>query len=93
MVSENTSEVEGFSRKRSMRPSSLVITTPNSTGLDTRVSTIDASDFFSLWKAIASVRSMSVRLSPEMTTKVSSSMSSMAFTQPAVPKGIFSSTA
>ena len=42
IVSENTSPHVGFSRKRSIVPSSRVMTMPNSTGFSTRFSAIDA---------------------------------------------------
>ena len=47
--SENTSPQDGFSRKRLMVPSGLVITTPYSSGFDTEVRTIVADAPFSLW--------------------------------------------
>ena len=42
MVSENTSPHVGFSRNRSIVPSSRVMTMPNSTGFSTRFNAIDA---------------------------------------------------
>ena len=87
MVSENTSPQVGFSRKRSMVPSGWVITMPNSSGLSTCLSAIDADAPASRWAFTNVVRSMSVRTSPEITRKVSSSSSAAFRTEPAVPRG------
>ena len=72
IVSENTSPQLGFSRKRSMRPSSAVITTPNSSGSGTRFSASVAIAPLLRWNSISDVRSMSVRASPLTTRNVSS---------------------
>ena len=72
-VSENTWPQPGFSRKRSIRPSSSTMTTPNSSGLSTLFSAIVTKASRSLWKSTILVRSKSVRASPLMTRKVSSS--------------------
>ena len=71
-----------------MRPSSPVITMPNSRGFDTRFSVTVTAAPFSLWNRTASCRSMSVTASPEITRNVSPSSSASAFfTLPAVPNG------
>jgi hypothetical protein len=72
-VSENTCPHEGFSRKRSIRPSSSVTTIPNSSGLSTDFSPIVTAEPFSRWKWTSAVRSTSQSASPEMTRNVSSS--------------------
>ncbi len=90
IVSVKTWAQDGFSRKRSIRPSSSVTTIPNSSGLSTLLSAIVTSDSFSLWNATSSVRSMSQSASPEMTRNVSSSASSASLTEPAVPAGVSS---
>ena len=72
MVSENTSPQLGFSRKRSILPSSPVITTPNSSGFCTRFSATVATAPLLRWKSIRAERSMSVSASPETTRKASS---------------------
>ena len=51
MVSLKTWPHVGFSRKRSIEPSSRVITMPNSSGLSTGVSPIVAIASRSSWKA------------------------------------------
>ena len=71
-VSLNTWPQVGFSRKRSMRPSSLMTTTPNSSGFSTRLRAMVAMAPRCLWKATMSLRSKSARASPLMTMKVSS---------------------
>ena len=87
-VSLNTWPQVGFSRKRSMRPSSSITTTPNSSGFSTRLSTMVTRAPRRLWKRTASWRSMSVSASPLMTIQVSSrSSSSASLTLPAVPAG------
>ncbi len=70
-VSEKTSPGLGFSRKRWMQPSSLVITTPYSRGLATRVSTRVAAAPRRRWNSTAGRRSKSVSASPQMMRKVS----------------------
>src|ERR1700744_3617865 len=50
IVSEKTWPHDGFSRKRSTRPSSSVTTIPNSSGLSTDFSPIVTAAPFSLWK-------------------------------------------
>ena len=87
MVSLKTWPQPGFSRKRSMVPSSRVITMPNSSGFSTAHSAIVASASFFSWKEITDVRSMSVRTSPEITRKRSVSCSRALRTEPAVPSG------
>ena len=47
IVSENTWPQDGFSRNRSIRPSSSVTTIPNSSGLSTDLSPIVTAAFFS----------------------------------------------
>jgi hypothetical protein len=90
MVSENTWPQLGFSRKRSMAPSSLVMTMPNSRGLSTGIRPMVAMAFFSSWVATMADRSMSVSTSPEMTRKRSFSTSMALRTLPAVPSGVSS---
>ena len=92
MVSLNTWPHVGFSRKRSMEPSSRVMTMPNSSGLSTGVSPIVAMASRSTWKSMICARSMSVMTSPEMTMKRSSRWSAALRTDPAVPSGVGSST-
>ncbi len=87
IVSENTWPQDGFSRKRSIRPSSSVTTIPNSSGLSTDLSPIVAAAPFSRWNAISAPRSTSQSASPEMTRNVSSSASRARPTEPAVPSG------
>ena len=87
IVSVKTWPQDGFSRKRSMRPSSSVTTIPNSSGFGTLLRPIVTSASFSRWKRIRSPRSMSQSASPEMTRNVSPSASSASFTEPAVPAG------
>ena len=88
MVSLNTWPQVGFSRKRSIDPSSLVMTIPNSRGLSTAFRARVARPPRSSWKSTTWVRSMSVRTSPEMTRKRSSSSSRALRTDPAVPSGV-----
>ena len=87
IVSEKTWLQEGFSRKRSMRPSSSVTTIPNSSGFSTDLSPIVTAAPFCLCVSISSVRSTSQSASPEMTRNVSSSRSLASRTEPAVPSG------
>ncbi len=87
IVSEKTWPHDGFSRKRSILPSSSVTTIPNSSGLSTDLSPIVTEAPFSLWKATSAPRSTSQRASPEMTRNVSSSASLASPTDPAVPSG------
>ena len=49
IVSEKTWPQDGFSRKRSMRPSSSVTTMPNSSGFSTDLRPIVTAAFFSRW--------------------------------------------
>jgi hypothetical protein len=87
-VSEKTWPQVGFSRKRCTRPSSSTMVMPNSSGSGTRVRQTVTIAPLSRWKLTRSVRSKSVRASPEITRKVSSRNSSSAFlTLPAVPSG------
>ena len=90
IVSLNTWPHVGFSRNRSMRPSSAVMTIPNSTGSSTRFSAIVPSAPDALCAATSSERSMSVSTSPAMTRNVSSSSSAALRTEPAVPSGVSS---
>jgi hypothetical protein len=87
IVSEKTWLHEGFSRKRSTRPSLSVTTIPNSSGFSTDLSAIVTADSLALWKSTSFVRSKSQRASPEMTRNVSSSRSLASRTEPAVPSG------
>ncbi len=88
MVSLKTCPQVGFSRNRSIEPSSLVITIPNSSGLSTAFRAKVASAPRRSWKSTTWVRSMSVRTSPEMTRNRSSSSSRAFRTEPAVPRGV-----
>src|SRR5581483_2504600 len=90
IVSEKTWPHDGFSRKRSTRPSSSVTTIPNSSGFSTDLSPIVTAAPFSLWNATILPRSMSQSASPEMTRKVSSRRSDARRTEPAVPSGLSS---
>ena len=85
IVSEKTSPHVGFSRNRTIRPSSSVITMPYCRGLGTRVRTMVTAAPRSLWKSIAFDRSKSVMMSALITRKVPESRSSAFFTAPAVP--------
>ena len=87
MVSLNTCPQPGFSRNRSMLPSSRVMTMPNSSGLSTAHSAMVASASFFSWNETTDVRSMSVRTSPEITRNRSVSCSRALRTEPAVPSG------
>ena len=51
IVSEKTWLQEGFSRKRSIRPSSSVTTIPNSSGFSTDLRPIVTAEAFSRWNA------------------------------------------
>ena len=90
MVSLNTWPHDGFSRNRSMEPSSRVMTMPNSSGFSTRTRPIVARACFSSCSFTMAVRSMSVSTSPEITRKRSSSSSMALRTEPAVPSGVSS---
>ena len=90
IVSEKTWPHVGFSRKRSIEPSSFEMTMPYSSGFSTRTSPIVARASRSLCSATSAVRSMSVSTSPEMTRNVSSSSSIALRTEPAVPSGVSS---
>ena len=87
IVSEKTWPQDGFSRKRSIRPSSSVTTIPNSSGFSTDFSPIVTAAPRSWWKSTSAARSMSQRASPEMTRTVSSSLPEASRTEPAVPSG------
>ncbi len=87
IVSEKTWPQDGFSRKRSIRPSSSVTTMPNSSGFSTDLSPIVTAAFFSRWHSTSFPRSTSQRASPEMTMNGSSSWSAARRTDPAVPSG------
>ncbi len=87
MVSLNTWPQVGFSRNRSMEPSSRVMTMPNSSGLSTATRPIVAMAPRWSWKSTTRPRSMSVSTSPEITRKRSSSSSLALPTDPAVPSG------
>ena len=60
MVSEKTWPHVGFSRNRSIDPSSRVITMPNSRGFSMALSPMVASALRSWWKSTTAARSMSV---------------------------------
>ena len=90
MVSLNTWPQVGFSRKRSIDPSSWVMTMPNSRGFSTAFRAMVARAPLVSWKSTTVVRSMSVRTSPEITRKRSSSSSRAFRTDPAVPSGVSS---
>ncbi len=87
MVSLKTCPQPGFSRNRSIVPSSRVITMPNSSGFSTALSAMVANAWFFSWKATTSVRSMSVSTSPEITRNRSVNCSIALRTEPAVPSG------
>ena len=87
MVSLKTWPHVGFSRKRSMRPSSRVMTMPNSSGFSTWTRPMVAMASCFSWKSTMAPRSMSVSTSPEMTRNRSSSSSMALRTEPAVPSG------
>src|SRR4051794_9224229 len=87
IVSEKTWPHDGFSRKRSILPSSSVTTIPNSSGFSTDFRPIVTDEPFSLWKRSSAERSMSQSASPEMTSTVSSSFPEASRTDPAVPSG------
>ena len=87
MVSLNTCPHVGFSRKRSMEPSSLVMTIPNSSGFSMALRPMVAMALCSSWKRTISLRSKSVRMSPEITRKRSLSSAMALRTDPAVPSG------
>jgi hypothetical protein len=80
----------GFSRKRSIEPSSRVITMPNSSGFSTGVRPIVARASRSSWNRTIDARSMSVTTSPEITRNRSVSSSMALRTDPAVPSGVSS---
>ena len=87
MVSLKTWPHVGFSRKRSMEPSSLGDHDAELEGVLDRTRPMVAMASFSSWKATISPRSMSVSTSPEMTRNRSSSSSMALRTEPAVPSG------
>jgi hypothetical protein len=90
-VSLKTWPQVGFSRKRSIRPSSVWITMPNSRGSGTRARQAVTSAPVARCAATSAVRSMSVSASPEMTRKASSRRAVWALrTDPAVPSGLSS---
>jgi hypothetical protein len=86
-VSLNTCPQVGFSRKRSMVPSSRVMTMPKSSGFSMALRPMVARAPRSSWKAMMADRSMSVRTSPEITRNGSPSSSLALRTEPAVPSG------
>ena len=90
MVSLNTCPQVGFSRKRSIDPSSRVITMPNSRGFSTAFRAMVASAPLDSWWSTSELRSRSVSTSPEITTNRSSSSSRALRTDPAVPRGVSS---
>jgi len=90
IVSVKTSPHVGFSRKRSIEPSSRAMTMPNSSGFSTDTNPMVARADRSRCSSTMEVRSTSVRTSPEMTRKVSSSSSMALRTEPAVPSGVSS---
>ena len=87
MVSLKTSPQVGFSRKRSMVPSSWVMTMPNSSGSSTATRPMVANASLASCSATMRLRSMSVSTSPEITRKRSSRTSLALRTEPAVPSG------
>jgi hypothetical protein len=89
-LSLNTWPQLGFSRKRSIDPSSRVMTMPNSRGFSTDLRAMVAIAPRSLWKSTMAPMSMSVRTSPEITRKGSSSSALALPTDPAVPSGVSS---
>ena len=90
MVSLKTCPQPGFSKNRSMLPSSRVITMPNSSGFSTaHRASVAKAPFFS-WNSIMALRLMSVSTSPEMTRNRSVSSSRALRTEPAVPSGVSS---
>ena len=90
IVSENTWPQVGFSRKRSIEPSSWVMTMPNSSGLSTWARPMVAMAPLASWKSMMAPRSMSVSTSPEITRKRSVRCSMALRTDPAVPSGVSS---
>ncbi len=90
IVSLNTWPQVGFSRNRSIEPSSRVITIPNSSGFSTDTRPMVATASRASWNSMIEVRSMSVRTSPEITRKRSSSSALALRTDPAVPSGVSS---
>src|SRR4051812_4248489 len=90
MVSLKTCPHVGFSRKRSIEPSSLVMTMPKSSGFSMAFRPMVASAPRSSWNFTMADRSMSVMTSPAMTRKRSSSSSRALRTEPAVPSGLSS---
>ena len=68
IVSLKTWPHDGFSRKRSTRPSSSVTTIPNSSGFSTDFSPIVTAAPCWQWKSTSCVRSMSQSASPEITS-------------------------
>ena len=68
IVSEKISPQDGFSRKRVILRVSSTMTTPNSSGLLTRLSVIVANAPLSVCSAASAPRSRSVNASPEITT-------------------------
>ena len=90
IVSLNTWPHDGFSRNRSMEPSSRVMTIPNSSGFSTRTRPMVARASLASCSFTMAVRSRSVSTSPEMTRNRSSSSSIALRTEPAVPSGVSS---
>ena len=90
IVSENTCPHDGFSRNRSIRPSSSVTTIPNSSGFSTDFKPIVTAAPFSRWNSAIFERSKSQSASPEMTRQVSSRRPLASRTEPAVPSGLSS---
>src|SRR5437588_2823405 len=66
IVSEKTWPQEGFSRKRSTRPSSSVTTIPNSSGFSTDFKPIVTAASRSRWKSTSAVRSRSEEHTSEL---------------------------
>ena len=88
MVSLKTWPQVGFSRNRSIDPSSFVITIPNSSGFSTALRARVARPPWASWKSTTAPRSMSVSTSPLITRNRSSSSSLALRTEPAVPSGV-----
>ena len=90
IVSVKTCPHDGFSRKRSTRPSSSVTTIPNSSGFSTDLRPIVTVAFRARCVSTSAVRSTSQSASPEITSVVSSSRPLARRTEPAVPSGVSS---
>ena len=90
MVSEKTWPQVGFSRKRSMQPSALVMTMPKSTGLSTRRRAMVASAPDARWALTTASRSMSVQDVTGDDHERVVELAAALRTEPAVPSGVSS---